>query len=291
MLSGWRAARWPGRCRVRCGLRGSGWPGRRFRGRPVPGRRRSGWCPWRRRSGRRSRRARRSARPRRPLPGRRPGCGYRGGWRGRGRVRGAVRPASLRGVLHSGGHYMTPFPGFPGPAFLGYSGGSAVWTTIPPGWRSRQAVCAFISVTWTAESSNLPISGFTVSGTRRIAAIARRRLWAFPGAGLRIPREQGAMAAHSACAISGGAVTVRPAPAARPWRGHGRAGGLGEVPPRPRRPSPAPRSPWPASPGLARDAGDRRDTHLAGQAPRRASAFSRHTSEPPGTLATAIIHA
>ena len=57
------------------------------------------------------------------------------------------------------------------------------------------------------------------------------------------------MAAHSACAIRGDAVTVRRAlPARLPagWRpGLARADGLGAAH------SPAPRSPWPASPGLA----------------------------------------
>jgi hypothetical protein len=84
------------------------------------------------------------------------------------------------------------------------------------------------------------------------------------------------MAAHSACAISGGAVTVRRAPPARlrPAGGLARPTASARRGARPRRASPAPRSPWPASPGLAGHAspGTRRDTHLAGRAPGRTSA-------------------
>jgi len=63
------------------------------------------------------------------------------------------------------------------------------------------------------------------------------------------------MAAHSACAISGGAVTVRRAPPARLRPAGGptslaRAGASARRRARPLRPLPAPRSPWPALPGL-----------------------------------------
>jgi len=86
------------------------------------------------------------------------------------------------------------------------------------------------------------------------------------------------MAAHSACAISGCAVTVRRALPARlrpaggpasPARGPRRGAALARAGPRPR-----PRPPWPASPGLAGHAspGTRRYAHLAGRAPGRASA-------------------
>lgn len=122
---------------------------------------------------------------------------------------------------------------------------------------------------------------FLASGTRRIPAISRRELRAFPRSGLRIPQEQGAMAAHSACAIRGGVVTVRRAPPARLRLAGGPASpaqkGLGEAH-SPRRPSPAPRSA--ASPGLAGPGRSAR-TSRAGKRERRN--VEENTDKRPGT--------
>jgi hypothetical protein len=120
---GWRAARWRGRFCVRCGLWGYVWPGRWFRGRPVSGGGDPGGAGGGDLGG-----------GQRGPDGRcRPSAGGAGSGPGGGdaRVRGAVRPVSLRGVLLPGGHYMTPFPGSPGPVIRGCF--AAVWTTITPG--------------------------------------------------------------------------------------------------------------------------------------------------------------
>jgi hypothetical protein len=53
-------------------------------------------------------------------------------------------------------HGVTPFPGFPGPGYPGLCRGfSCGLDDHHSGWRSRQAVGVFISVTWAAE----PVTG------------------------------------------------------------------------------------------------------------------------------------
>jgi hypothetical protein len=99
------------------------------------------------------------------------------------------------------------------------------------------------------------------------------------------------MAAHSACAISGGVVTVGHAPPVRaaadgpapPARGSRRGAALARAGPRP-----WPRPPWPASPGLAGHAspGTRRHAHLAGRAPRRTSAFAHACKRATGHISS-----
>jgi hypothetical protein len=110
----------------------------------------------------------------------------------------------------------------------------------------------------------------------------------FSGADPGIPQRRGAMAAHSACAIRGDVVTVRRAPPARLRLAGGPASPAQRAAARrtrPRRSSPAPRSAWPASPGLAR-----RDLAGAGRGGRTSRAGRRerrnvkgNTGKRPGT--------
>jgi hypothetical protein len=168
--------------------------------------------------------------------------------RGRGRVRGAVRPVSLRGVLLSCGHRVTPFPGVSRPRLFRVIAGGfpAVGTTITPGGAAGKR-CACLS--------RLPgrLKPVTWQNARQVNS-----RWTF---GFRSNRAQWPRIPHAQLAVARLRSGVR----------RRRGAALARAGPRPR-----PRPPWPASPGPARHAspGTRRYAHLAGRAPRRTNAFA-----------------
>jgi hypothetical protein len=139
-----------------------------------------------------------------------------------------------------------------------------------------------------------PISGYTTTLSRYSPPInhfrppEREELRLFPGgncasfrgrsSGFRRNRARWPCIPHAQLAVARLRSGVRPPARLRPAggpappaRGPRRGAALARAGPRPR-----PRSPWPASPGLAGHAspGTRRDAHLAGQVPRRTSAFA-----------------
>ena len=109
-------------------LKGFGWPGRWFRGRPVQaGDGAAAPCVGGALGGGGARAAISVAQTATAGPS--AGGGRPGGGAGTGRVRGAVRRVSLCGVLSPGGHDVTAFPRFPVIAECF----PAVWTIITPG--------------------------------------------------------------------------------------------------------------------------------------------------------------
>jgi hypothetical protein len=134
---------------------------------------------------------------------------------------------------------------------------------------------------------------FPASGTRRIAAISRRELRAFPGraSGFRRNRPRRPRIPHARFAVARLPSGVRRRPgcgrsAARPRpRRASPAPGLARAGPRPRHVRPGqPHPAWPGTPHRA-PAGTRTSPggHPGGRAP-----VNRHASEPPGTLTAAI---
>jgi len=197
------------------------------------------------------------------------GAGRAAGGRGGSGGRGRVRVVSLRGVLLSCGHWRDSFSGVSRPGLFRVIAEdfSCGLSDHHSGWRSRQAVCVVISVTWTAEPSYLaehPADKFTQAARFGISGCGRqdsRGGASIPHAQLAVAWLRSGVRRRRGCGPSAG----RPRPhgaSARRCTHPRRALARGHV---------RPGQPHPASRGRA-SPGTRRYTHLAGRAPGRTSA-------------------